>query len=68
MPEFVVRVDAQDLPYLQQLCSEDMWSYAEDVSALLEQLAHAAADGIRRPGSWERGWIQQATGWPFTQA
>ncbi len=25
-------------------------------------LIHSAADGMRRPGSWERGWVEQAFG------
>jgi hypothetical protein len=63
MPEFTVRVDEADLPYLLQLTGEGWENYSDSVAGVLEQLAHAAADGIRRPGSWERGWIQQATGW-----
>lgn len=30
---------------------------------LLLHLAASAADGARRSGSWERGWLQQCTGW-----
>lgn len=30
--------------------------------AVLEHLAHSAIDGVRRPGSWERGWLHQAFG------
>lgn len=29
---------------------------------VLKHLAHSAADGVRRPGSWERAWLQQAFG------
>lgn len=31
-----------------------------DVPAVLRHLACSAADGVRRPGSWERGWVEQA--------
>lgn len=30
------------------------------VEAALARLAHSAADGIRRPGAWEREWLSQA--------
>jgi hypothetical protein len=29
---------------------------------VLALLASAAADGVRRPGAWERGWITQVCG------
>lgn len=32
------------------------------VEELLTHLAYSAADGARRPGAWERGWLEQATG------
>jgi hypothetical protein len=33
-----------------------------DVEAVVRHLLHSAADGVRRPGSWERSWIAQAFG------
>ena len=35
---------------------------AEVLGGMLEHLASSAADGARRPGAWERGWIRQAFG------
>ena len=35
------------------------------VEFVLEMLASSAADGVRRPGSWERGWVAQAFGYDF---
>ena len=32
------------------------------VEAVIAHLVHSAADGVRRPGSWERGWAEQAFG------
>lgn len=29
---------------------------------VIEHLVHSAADGVRRPGAWERGWLEQAFG------
>lgn len=34
----------------------------DDVPAVLRHLASSAAQGVQRPGSWERGWIEQAFG------
>ena len=34
----------------------------EAVDRALVHLACSAADGVRRPGAWERGWIEQAFG------
>lgn len=62
MAELVIRVSDDDVELLEQLVGEELHYYADTVEAVVEQLARAAADGIRRPGSWERGWIQQATG------
>jgi hypothetical protein len=38
--------------------------YAVDlqVSRVAAYLACSAADGVRRPGAWERGWVEQAFG------
>jgi hypothetical protein len=59
---FCVDVDAETYELLQRLTGpvwEEGWL---NVQALLEHLVNSAADGVRRPGSWERGWIVQATG------
>ncbi len=37
-------------------------THAMRVRAALEHLIASATDGVRRPGSWERGWLQQAFG------
>ena len=34
-------------------------SASGDVAEVLALLAHHAADGVRRPGAWERGWVEQ---------
>lgn len=36
------------------------------VSRLLEGVANSLADGVRRPGSWERGVLDSLTGWDGT--
>ncbi len=33
-----------------------------DVEGVLSHLAHSAADGVRRPGAWERSWVEQCFG------
>ncbi len=46
--------------------SEDTASYLSvldedgDVERVIQHLIHSAADGVRRPGSWERGWLASA--------
>jgi hypothetical protein len=35
------------------------------VEDVLKHLAQSAADGVRRPGAWERGWVAQAFGSSF---
>lgn len=63
MPTITVEISDHDWPYLEQLCGEEPEAVARDLSELLEHLARHAADGVRRPGAWERDWITQATGW-----
>jgi hypothetical protein len=50
-------VDYQTLNVLAQGPAFGPKATAEDVVA---HLVASALDGARRPGSWERGWIQQA--------
>lgn len=51
-PQMVtVKLDAHTLSFLRVL---------GDPSEVLQHLAHAAAEGVRRPGSWERGWLEQS--------
>ena len=40
--------------------------FAPLVAKLLEQIADSFADGVRRPGSWERGAVDELTGWDGT--
>jgi len=35
---------------------------ARGVVDVLQHLVASAADGVRRPGAWERGWIEQSFG------
>jgi hypothetical protein len=32
------------------------------VARVVGHLVNSAADGVRRPGAWERGWVEQAFG------
>jgi hypothetical protein len=32
------------------------------LAAVVGHLVASAADGVRRPGAWERGWVEQAFG------
>ncbi len=33
---------------------------AENAKTAIDHLVHSAADGVRRPGSWERVWLASA--------
>jgi hypothetical protein len=48
-----VELDEETCSYLALL------SETGDVADVLATLAHHAADGMRRPGAWERGWVEQ---------
>jgi len=37
----------------------------ENARGALLHLIHSAADGVRRPGAWERSWLNQAFGYEF---
>jgi hypothetical protein len=37
----------------------------EDPLQVVESLIHHTVDGVVRPGSWERGWLQQVFGSDF---
>ena len=56
-----ITVDARTAAYLRALTrsSSVPEGTLEDVVAYL---VHSAADGLRRPGAWERGWLEQAFG------
>lgn len=60
----VVELDGPTVEHLQDLIGPGWQFPAEDLSGLAYFLLRHASDGVRRPGSWERGWIQQATGLP----
>ena len=54
MPKITIELSDDAIAYLKLL---DPRGGAEGA---LTHLAHSAADGLRRPGAWERGWIGQA--------
>jgi hypothetical protein len=59
-----ITVDARTASYLRALTRSVPVPHGtlEDV---VSYLVHSAADGLRRPGAWERGWLEQAFGeWP----
>lgn len=64
MAQIVVEISSEDFRHLALLCGNEDHYYAATVKDVVEQLARSAAAGVRRPGSWERGWLTQATGWP----
>ena len=67
MMTIVLELDETTAELLQQVCGDSPSATASNVNELVEMLALRAADGVRRPGSWERGWLTQCTGWPDWQ-
>ena len=57
-----VSIDADDYQALRQLVGVDTFGAFDSVELVVEYLAICAATGVRRRGSWERGWLLQATG------
>lgn len=51
-----IQITREDARFLRAIGEPD---------AVLAQLANHAIDGVRRPGSWERGWVMQAFGQYF---
>jgi hypothetical protein len=56
-----ITVDARTAAYLRALTRSSSVpdGTLEDV---VGHLVHSAADGLRRPGAWERGWVESAFG------
>jgi hypothetical protein len=51
-----LELDDETIRYLRVLGGVACGESVEDVIA---HLAHSAADGVRRPGAWERNWVIQ---------
>lgn len=56
-----IEIEQEDVALLQTLARSPGCA-GETAADALAHLASSAADGVRRPGSWERAWIQQAFG------
>lgn len=64
--QIILEFDDDELAHLSVLA----FSRADELpiaraKEALEHLAHSAIDGVRRPGSWERGWLYHAFGQEF---
>jgi len=62
MPRIEVEVTDAQLEALRQLGRSERWDAPVDAGEVLAELTRYAADGVRRPGAWERGWIEEAFG------
>lgn len=58
-----VRVDLTEdaARYLEALAKNNGFGMSS-IAEVLAYLGSSAADGMRRPGAWERGWLEQAVG------
>jgi hypothetical protein len=65
-----LELDAEEVGYLKLLAGPVGHDASTDVEVIVagvvHHLVHSAVDGMRRPGSWERGWVAQAFGDDFT--
>jgi hypothetical protein len=57
-----VELSAETLDLLTTLGKSYALGGNATASEVILHLIHSAADGVRRPGSWERGWLEQAFG------
>lgn len=59
MPKLIVSLTAEQIEFLRVLggVPENLDDHAV-VDTILTLVVHAV-DGMRRPGSWERGWLEQ---------
>lgn len=62
--EITIQISAAAAELLE-LLTRGEHAPARDLPGVLRHLVASAADGIRRPGSWERGWVLQAFGDSF---
>jgi hypothetical protein len=63
MPDLTVTVTPQELLALEEIGRELGYLDKPYAQRLLEYFAQCAFAGYNRPGSWERDWLHQATGW-----
>jgi len=62
MRSILVTVSAEDGALLDVLGKSIAMGGKGDARAVLQHLAASAADGVRRPGAWERQWVYTAFG------
>jgi hypothetical protein len=60
--KITVDVDPQTEECLDVLTSSIAFGTGATAADVVSHLIHAAEDGVRRPGSWERAWVRQAFG------
>ncbi|HEU0081861.1 MAG TPA: hypothetical protein VFQ87_03240 [Bradyrhizobium sp.] len=65
--KITVTIEHQQVAYLLALARSSAVPKKEEtdregIARVLRHLVMSAADGVRRPGSWERGWVVQAFG------
>lgn len=57
----LIEVDVRTAAYLRSLTRSTAVPKGT-LNGVIQHLAQSAADGVRRPGAWERGWLRQAFG------
>lgn len=57
-----VEVGTETARLLEELTASAAMGGAGTLEGVVRHLLSSAADGVRRPGSWERVWVEQAFG------
>jgi hypothetical protein len=65
MHKLTIEVSSETFDYLSVLARGEF--SGQTVLSVVRRLVHSAADGVRRPGAWERQWVEQAFGTDWQQ-
>jgi hypothetical protein len=57
-----IHISEEQFAALTRLASSDACAGGGGIQGVIDYLLHCCADGVRRPGSWERQWLAQAFG------
>lgn len=65
--QICLELDEETVAYLGALAHKRNATEPERAADALSYLAHSIADGVRRPGAWERGVVYQLFGPEFEE-
>lgn len=65
MKKISIEIDDVRFSLLEVLTKSPDWRLGESVEQVISRIVDHVAQGIYRPGSWERGWLIQVAGDDF---